>query len=87
MSHIKEHEGDKPFSCEICFKSFTRISTLKYHKVRHEEKFPFKCDLCEQAFAARITRPSLFSHARKDHPHAFECEKFVLVTLIVPEYF
>ena len=31
VSHLKKHENDKPYSCNICQKKFSQNSDLKKH--------------------------------------------------------
>ncbi|KAJ9605679.1 hypothetical protein H2200_009528 [Cladophialophora chaetospira] len=33
--HERTHTGDKPFSCELCHRSFARLDTLSRHKKTH----------------------------------------------------
>lgn len=46
--HMKSiHEGVKPHTCDMCGKSFHRLSNMKAHRALH---FGHKCTHCEQNF-------------------------------------
>ena len=49
------HTGERPFECEICSKTFSRLSNLFTHRKMH---FPpqFKCDVCPKMFHAKQDR-------------------------------
>ncbi|KAJ8942251.1 hypothetical protein NQ318_003098 [Aromia moschata] len=50
--HIRNHSGQRPFTCLICNKDFTTKWNLKLHKWTHASRTskPFKCDQCKGAF-------------------------------------
>ena len=48
------HEGQRPFPCEHCEKSFTRNTYLTAHVLGvHEGKKPYECDICHQGFSQK----------------------------------
>ena len=49
-THKMIHSGIKPFKCDTCSSSFSRIGSLKTHKLIHSGLRPFKCDLCPSTF-------------------------------------
>uniref|UniRef100_A0ABD2X3B1 C2H2-type domain-containing protein n=1 Tax=Trichogramma kaykai TaxID=54128 RepID=A0ABD2X3B1_9HYME len=45
------HDGNKPFDCEICHKSFGLNTSLQRHiKAVHDRSKPFQCDICHKSF-------------------------------------
>ena len=59
LDHVRMHEGIKPFTCNICRKSFTQKGNLRKHNiVQHsteslEERKKFKCNLWEKGYTER----------------------------------
>lgn len=50
--HMVKHTGTREYRCEMCFKSYGRLKTLKEHIRRlHSEERGFKCVQCGQTFA------------------------------------
>lgn len=60
--HMVTHSSAKPFECEICKMSFTRLSSVKKHvRFVHMDIRNVQCPQCEKAFH---NRTSLKSHMR-----------------------
>ncbi|KAK7884348.1 hypothetical protein WMY93_027471 [Mugilogobius chulae] len=58
---MRSHRGDKPYSCSICEKTFTRKSTLAVHIKAHAGVKPYCCSICEKGF---VKKSSLTVHMR-----------------------
>lgn len=57
-------ELEKPFTCNVCDKSFAFKRMLKDHAVVHESKRPFECPKCDLSFKLATYRKK---HMRKVH--------------------
>jgi KRAB domain-containing zinc finger protein len=53
FAHIREaHNGEKPFKCSECGKSFLQSSALKIHVRTHTGEKPYVCSECGKAFSS-----------------------------------
>lgn len=43
----------RPYTCEVCCKSFKRLDQVTAHKIIHSEDKPYQCKLCGKGFAHR----------------------------------
>ncbi|XP_037772939.1 gastrula zinc finger protein XlCGF67.1-like [Penaeus monodon] len=66
----------KPYSCEICNKTFSVKSHLVRHMRVHTKEKPYSCEICSKAFTEKCT---LIRHMRvhtKEKPYSCEiCSK------------
>merc|ERR1719427_1984675 len=60
------HLGQRAFQCQECGKSFTRITSLKVHKLIHTNENPHKCEFCNQGYKEKR---NLMKHIEKQRPN------------------
>lgn len=60
-THVRCHNGDKPYKCSVCERSFPHNNTLKSHLRRHYNDRQYSCEFCPKKF---IDRTALVRHSR-----------------------
>ncbi|KAE8747186.1 hypothetical protein FOCC_FOCC006053 [Frankliniella occidentalis] len=67
--HMRTHNGERPYQCTVCQKSFTQEGALLIHVRRHAGEKPYNCVFCSKSF---VDSNALVLHLRThtgDKPH------------------
>ena len=54
--HIRTHNGEQPFKCNLCDKKFNRKDTCEAHIRTHTGEQPFQCVICFKEFYTKSKR-------------------------------
>ncbi|CAB0029420.1 unnamed protein product, partial [Trichogramma brassicae] len=67
--HRRRSAQDRPYPCNLCNRSFTRLSHLTRHMLIHNGYKPYRCNLCNQSFTRNdeLTRHMLTHTGDKTH--------------------
>ncbi|GIX91442.1 hypothetical protein CEXT_498271 [Caerostris extrusa] len=68
-THIKTHNGVKPYMCPHCDKSFTRKSHSREHMRTHATSTTHPCEMCSETFPSVS---ELDSHLKDVHKKTFQ---------------
>ncbi len=59
--HMKNHEMNRTFKCDVCVATFKRVYDKKVHMLTHTGKREYGCSVCKKEFS---TSSNLASHMR-----------------------
>ncbi|XP_055624000.1 transcription factor grauzone-like [Toxorhynchites rutilus septentrionalis] len=72
-NHMRvQHTDLKPFSCDVCGKSFKLKNTLLNHQVQHTGVKKFTCEFCLRTFASS---GNYYAHRKRMHPQQLAVQK------------
>lgn len=73
ISFVSSHSFNRPFTCEICGKTWVKLGKLRDHLKTHSTEKNELCDLCGRAFK---TRAELKDHKSDAHTEGNTCYVF-----------
>ena len=89
LDHVRMHEGIKPFTCNLCSKTFTQKGNLKKHYiVQHsseslEERKKFRCEVWGKGYTERYNLVVRFLIYSLDSSIIFVLDLFLIFWLMI----
>ncbi|VDM85521.1 unnamed protein product, partial [Strongylus vulgaris] len=53
-THLRLHNGQKPYACDVCSAKFTQYVHLRLHKRLHANERPYACMSCGKKYISRF---------------------------------
>ena len=53
QANVDTETGKKTYTCELCFKSYSRSNSLRRHLLVHTGEKSYECDLCDKKFSIK----------------------------------
>ncbi|KAJ0050088.1 hypothetical protein NL108_011804, partial [Boleophthalmus pectinirostris] len=77
VDHYYSHTGEKPYTCDVCSKKFSKTSALNHHSITtHVNRRPYTCPYCGKFFTyPSHQRQHLLCHTGVRLPLCQFCEK------------
>lgn len=80
VNHIRQlPQGESPFKCSYCAKSFTRKEHLTNHVRQHTGESPYRCPYCGKTFTRKehLTNHVRWVESPPIHPSPMKKRKYI----------